>query len=87
MNENGNPIQSTGFLNGKMPQLLKGVFEFAKANGEDWVTWQPQRNVRDLLPLQKKNHHDMIDEKLFDSSAPFSWKARLKSFVYAWKAL
>lgn len=44
--ENGNLIQSTGFLNSKMPQLPKGVFESAKANGEDWITWQPQRNVR-----------------------------------------
>lgn len=44
--QNGNPIQSTGFLYGKMPQLPKGVFEYAKANGEHWVTWQPQRNIR-----------------------------------------
>lgn len=44
--ENGLPLQSTGFLNGKMPQLPKGVFEYAKANGEHWVTWQPQSNVR-----------------------------------------
>jgi hypothetical protein len=44
--QNGDPIQSTGFLNGKMPQLPKGVFEYASANGEHWVTWQPQRNVR-----------------------------------------
>lgn len=30
----------------------------------------------------------MINEKLFDSNAPsFSWKARLKSFVYAWEGI
>jgi diacylglycerol kinase (ATP) len=29
-----------------------------------------------------------INEKLFDSKAPsFSWKARLKSFVYAWEGI
>jgi hypothetical protein len=44
--ENGNAIQSTGFLNGRIPQLPKGVFELAKANGEHWITWQPQRGVR-----------------------------------------
>ena len=44
--QNGNPLQSTGFLNGKMPHLPKGVFDYASANGEHWVTWQPQRNVR-----------------------------------------
>lgn len=26
-------------------------------------------------------------EKLFDSSSSFSWKARLKSFVYAWEGI
>jgi diacylglycerol kinase (ATP) len=26
-------------------------------------------------------------EKLFDSNASFSWKARLKSFVYAWEGI
>jgi diacylglycerol kinase (ATP) len=30
----------------------------------------------------------MINEKVFDSNAPsFSWKARLKSFVYAWEGI
>lgn len=30
----------------------------------------------------------MSNEKLFDSKAPaFSWKARLKSFVYAWEGI
>jgi hypothetical protein len=37
---------STGYLNGKVPRLPKGVFEYAKANGEHWLTWQPQENVR-----------------------------------------
>lgn len=27
------------------------------------------------------------NEKLFGSNAPFSWKARLKSFVYAWQGV
>jgi diacylglycerol kinase (ATP) len=27
------------------------------------------------------------NENLFDSNAPFSWKARLKSFVYAWEGI
>lgn len=44
--ENGIPIRSSGYLNGKLPQLPKGVFEHARRNGDHWVTWQPQRNVR-----------------------------------------
>lgn len=27
------------------------------------------------------------DEKLIDSNAPYSWKARLKSFAYAWEGI
>lgn len=53
--DNGNPLQSTGFLNGKMPQLPKGVFENAKANGENWVTWQPERNVRMAMGIVHVN--------------------------------
>jgi hypothetical protein len=44
--KNGNPLMSTGYLNGKVPRLPKGVFEHAKATGEHWLTWQPQQNVR-----------------------------------------
>ena len=47
--QNGEPLQSTGWLDGKMPTLPKGVFETAKANGELWVSWQPQRDVRIAL--------------------------------------
>lgn len=52
---NGNPLQSTGFLNGKLPQLPKGVFDFVKAHGEEWVTWQPQRNVRMAMGVIRVN--------------------------------
>jgi len=43
---NGNSIQSTGFLDGKRPNLPKGVFEHARAKGENWITWQPKRGIR-----------------------------------------
>ena len=42
----GSPTKSTGYLNGKMAQLPAGVFEVAKQNGQDRVTWQPRRDVR-----------------------------------------
>jgi len=42
----GQPIQSSGFLNGQFPRLPVGVFEFAKAHGEDVLTWQPRSGVR-----------------------------------------
>jgi len=40
------PVRSSGFLNGRVPQLPQGVFDFAKSHGEDVITWQPQRNAR-----------------------------------------
>jgi len=52
---NGNPIRSSGYLNGKFPQLPKGVFEYARRNGDHWVTWQPQRNVRMAVGIAKVN--------------------------------
>jgi hypothetical protein len=50
---NGKPIQSTGYLNGKLPQLPSGVFNYVRNNGEDWVTWQPEPNVRLAMGILK----------------------------------
>src|SRR5579875_2687818 len=52
---NGNPLQSSGFLNGKLPQLPKGVFDFVKTHSEEWVTWQPQTNVRMAMGVIRVN--------------------------------
>jgi len=40
------PIQSSGFLDGKFPRLPEGVFDFVKQNREERVTWQPRPGVR-----------------------------------------
>ena len=44
--EEGKPLQSSGYLNGQLPKLPNGVFDQVKAKGEDWVTWQPRPDVR-----------------------------------------
>lgn len=44
--KNGQPLKSTGLLNGSLPQLPAGIFEFTKQNKEDILTWQPQPGVR-----------------------------------------
>ena len=44
--KNGDPLQSTGYLNGKVARIPKGVFENVRASGEHWITWQPQSHVR-----------------------------------------
>lgn len=42
----GNPIASSGYLDGKLPTLPKGVFDFTRQNGEDRITWQPRSGAR-----------------------------------------
>ena len=42
----GNPIASSGNLNGQDPTLPTGVLDFTKTNGVDRITWQPQDNTR-----------------------------------------
>ncbi|QEC67628.1 hypothetical protein FRZ67_10120 [Panacibacter ginsenosidivorans] len=51
-NSNGEPIGSTGMLDGKLPQIPKGVFEHAKANGENDITWQPRKGVRMAMVVE-----------------------------------
>lgn len=40
------PMRSSGYLDGKMPELPAGVLDFAKTAGEHEVTWQPRSGVR-----------------------------------------
>lgn len=51
-NDKGEPIQSTGLLDGNLPQLPQGVFDFARRNGEDVVTWQPKKGVRMAMVVE-----------------------------------
>ena len=49
----GNPILGSGVLDGKLPNLPNGIFDFVKKNGEDRVTWQPRSNVRSAIVVTK----------------------------------
>ena len=49
----GKPLQSTGLLNGKLPQPPEGVFEYTNANKENALTWQPQPDVRMAMVFEK----------------------------------
>jgi len=48
-------IRWSGSLHGENPSLPKGVFDFVKSNGEDRVTWQPEKNVRMAMVVVKVN--------------------------------
>ena len=51
-NDRKEPVLSSGMLNGKMPSLPQGVFDFAKKYGQNVFTWQPERGVRMAVVLQ-----------------------------------
>lgn len=51
-NVDGNPMQSTGTMDEKLPKLPKGVFEFARSNNEDVFTWQPRPGIREAMVLK-----------------------------------
>ncbi len=53
--KNGNPLQSTGLLNGAPPKPPAGIFEYANENVEDVLTWQPKNNVRMAMVFEKIN--------------------------------
>lgn len=45
----GSPSAGNGTLDGALPTLPAGVFETAKAAGEDRITWQPRAGVRSAV--------------------------------------
>ena len=45
-NEKGEVSASTARLDGKIPNLPNGIFEYAKAHNQDRFTWQPRVGVR-----------------------------------------
>jgi hypothetical protein len=46
---NGNPIAASGQLDGQMPSIPNGIFDYVKQNGEDRLTWQPRPGVRSAV--------------------------------------
>jgi len=49
---NGEPLQSTGFLDGQLPRIPKRVLDFTSKCGEDVVTWQPRHGVRMAMVIE-----------------------------------
>lgn len=50
---NGKPMRSSGYLNGKMPEMPSGVFTFTQINNEHAVTWQPRSGERMAMVIVK----------------------------------
>jgi hypothetical protein len=47
----GKPVAGSGKLNGQLPSLPVGIFDFVRAHGEDRVTWQPETGVRSAIVI------------------------------------
>ncbi len=43
---NGKPLAASGLLDGQMPEFPQGALDYARQNGGDRVTWQPNGAVR-----------------------------------------
>jgi hypothetical protein len=54
-NTNGEALQSTGFVDGQLPRMPKGVFDFTTKCGEDVLTWQPRDGVRMAMVVEAVN--------------------------------
>jgi hypothetical protein len=49
----GRVLAGTATLHGRLPQPPPGVFNYMRAHGEDWVSWQPEVGVRVALVGQQ----------------------------------
>ena len=45
----GKPIASSAVLDGQIPTIPPGVFDYVRQHGEDRITWQPQPGVRSAV--------------------------------------
>lgn len=52
-NGSGEPTASSGFLNGQMPKVPLGVFDYVRMHGEDRITWEPKSGVRSAIVVRK----------------------------------
>ena len=55
----GQPLRSNAVFKGSPPQLPSGVFEFVRGNGEERVTWQPEKGTRIAMVVRLENHGDI----------------------------
>jgi hypothetical protein len=51
--KDGKVLSSNAVLNGNPPQLPAGVFSYVNKHGEDRITWQPQKGIREAVVVGK----------------------------------
>lgn len=53
--DSGNVIVSSAQLDGKAPELPKGVLDYARAHGQSRISWQPRQGVRSAIIVTRFN--------------------------------
>jgi hypothetical protein len=51
--DQGQVLVSSAILNGEVPTVPSGVFDYARQHGETRVTWQPQKGVRSAIVVHR----------------------------------
>src|SRR5215213_1032525 len=54
-NGEGQPLNSTGYLDGKMAKLPFGVLDYTRKNHDHRVTWEPRKGVRMAMVIEYIN--------------------------------
>jgi hypothetical protein len=47
--DKGNVLASNAILNNQVPKVPQGVLDYAKTNGQDRISWQPEVGVRSAI--------------------------------------
>src|SRR5579863_5948362 len=47
--DSGKPIASSAQLDGQIPTIPSGVFDYVRQHGEDRISWQPRPGVRSAI--------------------------------------
>lgn len=58
--EQKNPVASTVVLNGQVPHLPSGVFQFVETKGVDVITWKPREGMRQALVVTKTSGKNLF---------------------------
>ncbi len=54
-NASGTPIAGNGLIDGSLPNLPAGIFDYTRTTGEDRLTWQPRSGVRSAAVIVHTN--------------------------------
>ena len=55
----GKVVISAALLDGKVPEMPSGVLDYVKKHGEDVITWQPRKGVRQALVIRKTSGQNL----------------------------